>query len=116
MSLSIEELTALALKFRDDRDWKQFHHPKDMAMSLCLEAAEVMELMQWRTGAELDQHLVTKRTDLADELADVLFWVLVMSHENQINPAEAFVEKMKKNEAKYPVDKARGTARKYTEL
>jgi len=113
---TIEELTTLALAFRDERDWKQFHNPKDMAISLCLEANEILELMQWKNGQELDEHLGQKREALADELSDVLFWVLEMAHEHKIDLGEAFKTKMLKNAAKYPVDKARGSAKKYTEL
>lgn len=113
---TIEELTQIALKFRDERDWKQFHNPKDMAISLCLEANEILELMQWKNGQELADHLEAGREDLADELSDVLFWVLEMAHEHRIDLGEAFRAKMAKNEQKYPADKARGSAKKYTEL
>jgi len=113
---TLAELTDLVLKFREERDWKQFHNPKDMAISLCLEANEILELMQWKNGEDLASHLDTKREDLADELSDVLFWVLEMAHEYKIDLGDAFRAKMKKNEAKYPVEKARGSAKKYTDL
>jgi NTP pyrophosphatase (non-canonical NTP hydrolase) len=113
---TIGELTELLLKFVHERDWKQFHNPKDMAISLTLEAAEVLELTQWKNGAELEAHLAGCREDLADELADVLFWVLEMSHHFQIDLSEAFRAKIAKNKIKYPVDKVKGLAKKYTEL
>jgi NTP pyrophosphatase (non-canonical NTP hydrolase) len=113
---TIGELTQLLLKFVHERDWMQFHNPKDMAISLALEAAEVLELTQWKNGVELESHLAQRREDLADELADVLFWVLELSHHFQIDLGAAFRAKIAKNEAKYPVDKARGQAKKYTEL
>lgn len=116
MSDTLEALTALAIDFRDARDWKQFHNPKDMALSLVLEAAEVLELMQWKNGEELAEHLCQRREQLADELSDVLFWVLEMAHENDIELGAAFRAKMEKNQRKYPIDKARGNATKYTEL
>lgn len=112
----IDRLTALACKFRDERNWKQFHNPKDMALSMSLEAAEVLELMQWKSGEELQQHLEKHREQLGDELCDVLYWVLVIAHDHKIDLRRAFRAKIAKNEAKYPVHKAHGKAKKYTEL
>lgn len=113
---TIEELTQLMLQFRDERQWAQFHNPKDVALSLTLEAAELLELMQWKTGPELLDHLKLNKTLLADELADVLGWVLVLAHDQGIDLGTAVKEKLIKNAAKYPIDKARGVAKKYTEL
>lgn len=116
MSDSIAELTKLALAFRDERDWKQFHNPKDMALSLVLESAEVLELMQWKNGKALDEHLASNRAKLAEELSDVLFWVLAMSNDFGIDLSEAFKAKLIENAKKYPIDKAKGVSTKYTEL
>jgi NTP pyrophosphatase (non-canonical NTP hydrolase) len=113
---TLAELTELVLAFRDERDWKQFHNPKDQALSLCLEAAELLELMQWRSGAELDAHLAANRDRLGEELADVLGWVLLLAHDRGIDLSQAFERKIAINRQKYPVDKSRGSARKYTEL
>jgi NTP pyrophosphatase (non-canonical NTP hydrolase) len=113
---TIQELTDLLLKFVNERDWMQFHNAKDMAISLVLEASEVLELTQWKNGADLQNHLTERREDLADELADVLFWVLELSHHFQIDLGEAFRAKITKNQAKYPVEKVKGLAKKYTEL
>jgi NTP pyrophosphatase (non-canonical NTP hydrolase) len=113
---TIEELTQLMLRFRDEREWSQFHNPKDVAISLTLEAAELLELMQWKSGPELIEHLKVNRDLLADELADVLGWVLVLAHDQGIDLNEAVKRKLEKNAAKYPVEKARGVAKKYTEL
>lgn len=112
----IDNLTRLAVAFRDQRDWKQFHNPKDMILSLNLEAAELLELVQWKNGAELEESLTQRREDLADELCDVLYWVLAIAHDRGINLEEAFPRKIRKNEAKYPIHKAKGLAKKYTEL
>ena len=112
----IDRLTGLACKFRDERNWKQFHNSKDMALSMSLEAAEVLELMQWKNGEELQQHLEKHREQLGDELCDVLYWVLVIAHDHKIDLRNAFRAKIAKNEAKYPVHKAHGKAKKYTEL
>lgn len=112
----IARMTAQAVAFRDARDWKQFHNPKDMALSLSLEAAELVELMQWRNGPALIEHLRRRRTDLADELSDVLYWVLTIAHDFEIDLPRAFAAKLAKSARKYPVRKARGQALKYTEL
>lgn len=114
MSDSLAEMTARLLAFRRERAWEQFHNPKDQALSLSLEAAELLELMQWRNGVELDAHLRDSREALSDELADVLGWVLLIAADQKIDLSTAFKVKMLKNEAKYPADKARGSAEKYT--
>ncbi len=113
---TLAELTQIALRFRDERHWKQFHNPKDLALTLALEAAEVLEHVQWRTAEELDAHLRARKTEVADELADVLHVVLLLAEHLDIDLGEAFAKKMVKNAKKYPVAKARGSARKYTEL
>ena len=112
----LNEMTQRLLAFRRERDWEQFHNPKDQILSLALEAAELMELTQWRDGEELEQHLAASRELLEDELADVLGWVLLIAADRKIDLAAAFEAKMKKNEAKYPVEKARGRADKWTRL
>lgn len=103
-------------KFNEDRDWHQFHNPKDMALSLVLEAAEVVEHFQWKNTEQMLEHIENRKEDIADELADVLYWVLYMSDEFGIDILSALNKKMDKNEAKYPVDKAKGSNKKYTEL
>jgi NTP pyrophosphatase (non-canonical NTP hydrolase) len=113
---TIAQLTDLVLKFREERDWKQFHNPKDQALSLCLEAAELLELMQWRNGPELDEHLTKNRERLGEELADVLGWVLLLAHDQDIDLSAAFARKIQLNREKYPIEKARGVATKYTDL
>lgn len=113
---TLDDLTKLVLDFRAERDWQQFHNPKDQALSLALEAAELLELMQWRNGAELDEHLATNRDRAGEELADVLGWVLLLAHDLKIDLAEAFEAKIALNKQKYPIEKSRGSAKKYTEL
>jgi len=109
-------LTKKIIKFRDARDWKQFHNPKDLALSLVLESAEVMEHFQWKNNEEMEKYLKTDKEHVAEELADVLYWVLLMSHDLEIDILNALEKKQKKNEEKYPVEKAKGNAKKYTEL
>lgn len=113
---TLDSLQTRAVAFRDEREWRQFHNPKDMALSLVLEAAELLELTQWKNGDELNQALKVRAESVGDELADVLYWVLLIAHDQAIDLAEAFERKLSKNEAKYPVDKARGSARKYSDL
>jgi len=115
---SLAVLTQAALKFRDAREWKQFHNFKDLAVTLALEAAEVLEHAQWKTPAELERHLFDPRTReaVADELADVLHVLLLLAEHGKIDLAAAFRAKLKKTAKKYPVEKARGSAKKYHEL
>jgi NTP pyrophosphatase (non-canonical NTP hydrolase) len=110
----LKELTQQLLDFRKERDWEQFHNPKDQILSLCLEASEVLELVQWRNGSELQRHLSESKEQLADELADVLGWVLLIAHDQGIDLPKAMENKIRKNHAKYPVEQARGKADKYT--
>lgn len=112
----IKQLTDLVIKFRDARDWKQFHNPKDTALSLVLEATEVMEHFQWKNPEEIDAYIKSHKSEIADELADVLYWVLLMSNDMNIDIAKEFKEKMIKNERKYPIKKAKGQHKKYTDL
>ena len=112
----IKALTKRIIDFRNARDWKQFHNPKDVALSLSLEAAEVLEHFQWKNGKELDEYAVTHKEHISEELADVLYWVLLMSHDLDIDIIDALSKKMDKNEAKYVVEKAKGNHKKYNEF
>ena len=113
---NINHLTKRIVAFRDARDWKQFHNPKDVALSLVLEASEVMEHFQWKSKEEMEKYIVTNKSDIGEELADVLYWVLLMSTDLNIDILKALEEKMRKNEEKYPVEKAKGKHTKYTKL
>jgi NTP pyrophosphatase (non-canonical NTP hydrolase) len=113
---NLEELTQKIISFRDARNWKQFHNPKDVALSLVLEAGEVMELFQWKNKEEIDGYVQTHKNRIGEELADVLYWVLLMSHDLEIDILDALDKKIKQNEKKYPVEKAKNNHAKYTEL
>ena len=108
-----DETIRRVIQFRDDRDWKQFPTPKDLAISMNLEAAELLELFQW-SGTDLE--CAEKREKLREELADVLSYCILMADVCGFDLDEIMNEKVSKNEAKYPVEKARGNAAKYTEL
>lgn len=110
------QLTKRIVDFINDRDWDQFHNPKDLALSLVLESAEVMEHFQWKNNEEMEEYLKVAKDDVGEELADVLYWVLLMSHDLKIDIKEAFEKKMSKNEAKYPIEKAKGKHTKYNKL
>jgi NTP pyrophosphatase (non-canonical NTP hydrolase) len=104
------------LEFREARDWKQFHNPKDMALSLVLESAEVLEHFQWKNPEEIKKYVESNKNDIGEELADALYWILLMSHDLGIDIFETIDKKMEKNEKKYPVEKAKGSHAKYMEL
>ncbi|MDP3093577.1 MAG: nucleotide pyrophosphohydrolase [bacterium] len=112
----IKKLTEKIIKFRNERDWKQFHNPKDVALSLVLEAGEVVEHFQWKNKEEIDKYIGTNKADIGEELADVLYWVLLMSHDLKIDILDALDKKIKKNEEKYPLKKAKGKYTKYNRL
>src|ERR1035437_5005628 len=112
----IAEITKRIIAFRNARDWKQFHNPKDVALSLVLEATEVMEHFQWKNKKEIEKYVIEAKGEIGEELADVLYWVLLMSHDLKIDVLDALDKKMKKNEAKYPVEKAKGKHTKYDKL
>lgn len=112
----LNELQKSIVAFRDARDWKQFHNPKDMSLSLVLEAAEVLEHFQWKSPSEMEAYVKSNREDVAEELADTLYWILLIAHDLNIDIIEASKKKMKKNEEKYSISKAKGNHKKYTEL
>ncbi len=112
----LSDLTRRVLHHRDQRDWAQFHTPKELAISLCVEAAELLSLMQWKTGEDLTQHLAAKRVQLQDEFGDVLHSLLLLADDLKIDLSQALIEKLAKDQLKYPVEKSRGQAKKYDEL
>ena len=114
---TLSELTKTVIAFRDERNWKQFHKPKDVVISLLLEAAEVAEHFQWKSDDEIRRYVrSTAKNDIGDELADVLYWVLLLAHDLKIDLPASFEAKMRKNAEKYPVEKARNRHTKYTKL
>ena len=112
----INEITAKIMQFRDARDWQQFHNHKDVALSLVLEAGEVLEHFQWKSAAEVERHGKEHKDELADELADVAWYVFELARDLDIDLGQAIASKMQKNAEKYPVDKCRGRHTKYNKL
>jgi len=113
---SLKDLIRVAVAFRDERDWAQFHTPKELAISLAVESAELLQLLQWHKPNDLSQIVADKREHLRDELADVLFSVLLLANELDFDLGQAFLDKLTKTAAKYPVEKSKGSPKKYTEL
>ncbi len=113
-----QALTTALLAFREARDWQQFHSLRNLITSLNLEAAELLELTQWKSDTEIDALPAEPRTAeaLRDECADILLYLLLIADKAGIDLAEAARAKLLKNEAKYPVEKARGSRAKYDEL
>lgn len=109
----MNQLIQKVVKFRDSRNWKQFHNPKDLAISLSIEASELLENFQWKTS---DESVTVNFQKIQDELADVLIYALLLSNELNINLEQAVIDKIKKNGEKYPIEKAYGSNKKYSEL
>lgn len=116
VSDELQTLRTALRQFAEDRDWGQFHTPKNLAASLSIEAAEVLEHFQWMTDEQSRNLLPERRDQVALEIADVLLYLLQLADKLQIDPLEAAKAKLALNAAKYPVDKAKGSSRKYTEL
>ncbi len=110
----IQELQKIIRKFCDDRNWDQFHNLKDLLISLNLESSEALEHVQWKNEKELEE-LTKNNKPLGEELADVLYWTLLIANKAGIDLSAAFTDKMKKNNEKYPIEKASGSHKKYTE-
>ncbi len=117
-AVTLADLVAAVCRFRDERDWAEFHTPKNLAAATAIEAAELQERFLWKTDAEVDQDLAdaAKRAGVADEIADVVMFAMLLADRLGIDLAEAITAKLAANEQKYPVNLARGNARKYTEL
>ena len=118
MSPDIAGLTARLVQFRDARDWRQFHTLKNLVAAMNVEAGELLELTQWKETPELEKVASDDllRATFSREIADVFIYLLLVCEKLGIDPVLAADQKVLENEKKYPVEKARGTARKYTEL
>ena len=106
----IKEITELLIKFRDERDWAQFHTAKDLALALNIEAAELLEAFLWKTSEQANLEQVK------EELADVIAYALLLAEKYDFDVRQMMVEKIERNAHKYPVAKSKGVAKKYTQL
>ena len=116
--MALEQLLAEIIAFRDERDWAQFHTPKNLAAALAIEAAELQEQLLWKTEDEIQSFAGSDRGHqrLSDEVADVFIYTLLFAHAVGIDVEAATRVKLRKNADKYPADRARGRATKYSEL
>lgn len=112
----MKDLMLQIRKFIQERDWEQFHSPKNLAMALSIEAAEIMEHFQWKTTDESRQLDEETFNEVKDEIGDTFVYLLRLCDELGIDPLQAAHDKMVKNAEKYPVEKARGNAKKYTKF
>ena len=102
--------------FRDERDWMKFHDPKNLAISIAIEAAELLEHFQWKDKESVDQYIKNNREEIADEIADVAMYLAELADNLGIDLIQAMESKLDKNAKKYPVAKAKGIATKYDKL
>jgi NTP pyrophosphatase (non-canonical NTP hydrolase) len=107
---TIKELTDIIVKFTEERDWDQFHNPKDLALALSIEASELNQLFLWKSAEQADKEKVK------EELADVLNYAFLLADKYKFDISQIILDKIKQNTQKYPVSKAKGTAKKYNEL
>lgn len=116
MEDSIQKLTSEICAFRDARGWGEFHGPKDMAVAIAAEAGELLQHFVWQTPAQSDARVENRRTEIASEMADVAILLFEMASNCGIDLAPAIRAKLARNDERYPVDKAKGSNKKYTEL
>lgn len=112
----VKVITDKIKEFRDARDWLQFHDPKNMAVSIILEASELLEHFQWKTTKEVEKYAKKYQDEIKDEIADIALYLFEMADNLGINLVEAMEQKLRKNEIKYPVEKAKGKHLKYNKL
>jgi len=105
-----KNITDLLIKFRDERDWEQFHNSKDLALAISIEAAELNELFLWKSNEDVDKER------LKEELADIFSFAFLLAEKHKLNVPSIIKDKMKLNGEKYSVEKAKGSAKKYNEL
>ena len=108
--MTLEQVTKKLIEFRDAREWKQFHNSKDLSLAISIEASELLELFLWKDNEEFN------KDKMKDELADILCFAVLLANKNDLDIVEIINQKIDKNAIKYPIDKAKGNAKKYNEL
>jgi NTP pyrophosphatase (non-canonical NTP hydrolase) len=116
MRPTIDELTAEIRAFRDARDWRQFHNPKELAVAITAEAGELLQHFVWQNHEQSERRMTERRAAIEDEIADVAILLFELADNSGIDLAAAMRAKLARNQARYPVDKARGSNAKYNEL
>lgn len=114
--MNLERINIILDEFAKKREWDQFHSPKNLSMALSVESSELVEIFQWLTEEESYNLNDSRKYHAEEEVADIAIYLLRICTKLDINLEEAILKKMKKNEKKYPVEKAKGSAKKYTEL
>ena len=109
----IKEITEELIKFRNDRDWEQFHDTKNLAVAISIEASELNEIFLWKDSKESE---LSDKEKIKEELADIFAYSFLLAEKHGFDVKEIILDKIKKNNEKYPVEKAKGTSKKYTEL
>ena len=112
---TLDALTSQLIAFRDERDWQQFHNPKDLAAALSIEAAELQELFLWKKVEDLATESPKQRERIEEEIADIASFLLLLCNELKIDLADALQRKIAKNAEKYPAETVRGSSKKYNE-
>lgn len=117
-NIDLTEAMEALIKFRSERDWSKFHTPKNLSMSIAIEASELMEHFQWKTDEEVNQYLSTPENleKVKEEIADILSYILLLSNDLKIDLNPTLLDKIEKNGEKYPVSKCKGKHNKYNEL
>jgi len=116
-SFDLENALKALRKFREERDWSQFHTPKNLSMSIAIESAELMEHFQWKTNDEIKSYLSGENLEkVKDEIADIASYLLFLANDLGIDLNRAILDKVRKNEEKYPVEKCKGRHNKYNNL
>jgi NTP pyrophosphatase (non-canonical NTP hydrolase) len=114
--MNLKDVMKRILDFRDKRDWQQFHDPKNLAAAIAIESAELQEVFLWSNVDESRKIAAGKKQEISRELADIFIFGLLFAHETGIDVEKAILEKIKLNDKKYPVEKSKGTGKKYWEL
>ena len=116
MNDSIEALTRRICAFRDARDWKQFHSPKELAVAITAEAGELLQHFVWQSNAQSEERALTRREEIASEMADIAILLMEFAEVVGVSLGDAVAAKLERNESRYPADKAFGSNKKYNEL
>lgn len=113
--MDLSQITEKIRQFRDERDWAQFHNPKDMAIAISIEASELLEHFLWKNPNELESRVAEKKEEITDEIADIAIYLTELADNLDIDLLAAMEQKIAKNDAKYPADRVKGSSKKYTE-
>jgi len=113
---TIQDLKKQVKKFCEDRDWDKYHNAKDLAIGIITEASELLEHFRFKSEEDIKQILKSKKQEVSEELADVLYFILRLAQKHDIDLTKALEKKLKKNEFKYPIDRSKGSNKKYSEL